>query len=229
MRAPPYLSPSGVVLAGFLCMSFALGCGGSQRSFDGSVYRNGQVAFRIPPPPSGWRRVEVNDASLAFRDDARDAVILVNGRCGGKDDDTPLAALTAHLIMGTTEREYLKEETLPFNGREARHTLLRAKLDGVPRVYDIYVAKKDGCVYDFVHVAPPRSSAPTVSSAPGISISGPPTVSVAQAVSNAQAASNAPDASSGAQGAPDLSSAEVGAPDFERFVSGFQTIGSGAL
>ena len=32
---------------------------------------------------------------------------------------------------------------------------MRAKLDGVPMQYDIYVMKKDGCVYDLVYVAPP--------------------------------------------------------------------------
>jgi hypothetical protein len=32
---------------------------------------------------------------------------------------------------------------------------MRAKLDGVVMSYDIYVLKKDGCVYDFVYVASP--------------------------------------------------------------------------
>ncbi len=152
MRAP---------LALLLCWSLAggscslAGCGGSQKSFDGSVYRNGQVAFQVPPAPPAWRRIGLENAALAYRDDARDAAILVNGRCGGKDDDTPLASLTGQLIMGTTERDFLEEKTVPFDGREARHTVLRAKLDGVPRIYDIFVTKKDGCVYDFVYVAPP--------------------------------------------------------------------------
>ena len=57
--------------------------------------------------------------------------------------------------MGTTEREFDAQDVLPFDGREALHSLLRAKLDGVPMQYDIYVTKKDGCVYDLVYVAPP--------------------------------------------------------------------------
>jgi len=32
---------------------------------------------------------------------------------------------------------------------------MRAKLDGVPMQYDIYVMKKDLCVFDLVYVAPP--------------------------------------------------------------------------
>jgi hypothetical protein len=57
--------------------------------------------------------------------------------------------------MGTTERDFVSQETLPLDDREALHTLMRAKLDGVPMQYDIYVMKKDGCVYDLVYVAPP--------------------------------------------------------------------------
>jgi hypothetical protein len=57
--------------------------------------------------------------------------------------------------MGTTERDFERQEVIPFDRREAMHTLLRAKLDGVPMRYDIYVMKKDGCVYDLVYVAGP--------------------------------------------------------------------------
>jgi hypothetical protein len=57
--------------------------------------------------------------------------------------------------MGTTDRTVDSQEVVPFDGREAMHTLLRAKLDGVPMQYDLYVMKKDGCVYDIVYVASP--------------------------------------------------------------------------
>jgi hypothetical protein len=36
---------------------------------------------------------------------------------------------------------------------------MSAKLDGVARQFDIYVLKKDGCVYDFVLVAEPEHAA----------------------------------------------------------------------
>jgi len=131
----------------------ASGCGTAPAKFDGSVYRDGKVAFRVGDVPGGWHKVDVDDAALAFRDD-RGSSVLVNAQCGLKAEDIPLVALTNQLIMGTTEREYVKEEVLQFDRREARHTILRAKLDGVPLVWDIYVMKKDGCVYDLVFVAP---------------------------------------------------------------------------
>jgi hypothetical protein len=145
-------------LAGFSSLAGLAGlagCGGTQKKFENGVFQDGRVSFRVPAPPPSWQRIELTDASLAFRDDSRGATILVSGRCGGKDDDTPLPALLNHLVMGTTERDFVKEETIPFDAREARHAILRAKLDGVLRAYDIFVLKKDGCVYDFVYVAPP--------------------------------------------------------------------------
>ena len=147
-------------LAAVALLVLAPSCGGSlgPGSFDGAVYRRGPVALSVPPVPRAWRRVEVTDASLAFRDDAQQASILVNGRCFAADSRTPLLALTNHLLMGTTEREFLAQEIEPFDKREALHTKLFAKWDGVRRLVDIFVVSKDGCVYDFVYVGPPDSS-----------------------------------------------------------------------
>ena len=133
----------------------AEGCAHSE-SFDAGVFRKGEVAVHLGPLPAGWRRVDVEGADLAFRDDAREGSTLFDVRCGRRDDDAPLAALTMHLVMGTTERQFDVQETIPFDGREALHSRLRAKLDGVPMEYEIYVMKKDGCVYDIVYVASPE-------------------------------------------------------------------------
>lgn len=141
--------------------AFALGtgaCGAAGgASFDGAVYRRGPVAFQLGPVPGGWRQVDVTDASVAYRDDAHAASILVNGRCLKPDEGTPLVALTNHLVMGSTARELVSQETEPFDGREAMHTRMRAKWDGVPMALDIFVLKKDGCVYDFVYMGDPAS------------------------------------------------------------------------
>lgn len=145
-----------VVLAGGGALSAA--CGGrAGRSFDGSVYRDGPVAFQLPSKPATWRAVEVTDASLAYRDETHGASILVNARCHRPDEGTPLVALTNHLLMGSTAREVVVQETEPFDGREALHTKMRARWDGVPISLNIYVAKKDGCIYDFVYMGDPTA------------------------------------------------------------------------
>jgi len=154
MRPSSWPSALALVLAVSAFGGAACG-GGAGASFDGAVYRRGPVAFQLGPVPQGWRRVDVTDASVAWRDDARAASVLVNGRCLKPDEGTPLVALTNHLVMGSTARELLSQETEPFDGREALHTRMRAKWDGVPIALDIFVMKKDGCVYDFVYMGDP--------------------------------------------------------------------------
>jgi len=128
-------------------------CG--REAFDGRVYHAGRASFRVGPVPSSWERIDVEGAMLAYHDRASGGSIEVHAQCGRDADDVPLSALTNHLLIGFTEREVKLEQTLPFDGREARHTVVYAKLDGVPLALDAFVLKKDGCVYDLVFVVPP--------------------------------------------------------------------------
>ena len=144
------------VRAAHVLTLFMLGCGAPSVTYEAGVVRTPSgVAFRVGEPPQGWQRVKVDDAAIAFHDENGSSV-MVSGRCNLKADDVPLVALTNQLVAGTTDRQYETEEILPFDRREARHTILRAKLDGVPLVWDVYVMKKNGCVYDMAYVAPPE-------------------------------------------------------------------------
>src|SRR5690348_12246936 len=138
-------------------MPFVLAACGSSMTVEGNVVRapNG-ASFRVGDVPAGWHRLHVDDSAVGFNDPDGSSV-MVAGRCTMKSDDVPLVALTNQLVAGTTERSYDKEETIPFDGREARHTVMRAKLDGVPMVWDVYVMKKNGCVYDLAYVAAPEA------------------------------------------------------------------------
>jgi hypothetical protein len=133
------------------------GCGGAR--FNGQVYRGEGLAFRVGAVPPAWRRIDTSQGLLAFRDDEQSATVLVNGRCGKDADDVPLSALTQHLFLMFTDRNIEEEENVPFDGREARRTVLSAKLDGVPKRFEAVVLKKDGCVYDFVLISEPASFA----------------------------------------------------------------------
>lgn len=136
-------------------MSLVLVACGASMTVDGNVVRTAKgVAFRIGDVPASWNRVKASDGAIGFND-AAGATVMVDGHCKMQSDDVPLVALTSQLLIGTTERKYDKEDVIPFDGREARHTVMRAKLDGVPLVWDVYVMKKNGCVYDMVYVASP--------------------------------------------------------------------------
>jgi hypothetical protein len=135
-------------------LTVAAACGGS--AFDGTVYRGEGYAFRVPRRPPTWEPLEISDAALAYRDTAADAVVAINGRCGRDGEDVPLKSLTQHLFMQFTDREILTQDVVPFDGREAMHTVAVAKLDGVPLKFDVWVLKKDGCVYDLYYFAKPQ-------------------------------------------------------------------------
>jgi hypothetical protein len=122
----------------------------------GNVYRGDGLTFTFGQVPPTWRQLDVSHARLAFRDEPAELTVLVNARCGKDAEDVPLLALTQHLFMTFTEREILEQKVIPMDGREAMHSILRAKLDGVGKMFDAYVLKKDGCIYDFVAISRPE-------------------------------------------------------------------------
>lgn len=134
-----------------------LACASS--GFDGQVYRGDGMTFRVGPIPSNWRQIEVGQSLVAFRDDDARATVAVNGRCGQDGDDVPLTALTAHLFLHFSDRHLVAQELIPMDGREALRTTMDAKLDGVPKHFTVVVLKKDGCVYDFLHISDRNASA----------------------------------------------------------------------
>jgi hypothetical protein len=136
---------------------FAGGCGGSQ--FDGRVYQGDNLSFRLGTVPKEWRKVDAEGALLVFRDDSSLASVAVNGRCGKDGDDVPLVSLTHHLFLQFTDRDVKSQRAFQLDGREALQTEIDAKLDGVPKHFDVVVLKKNGCVYDFIQVADPPVNA----------------------------------------------------------------------
>jgi hypothetical protein len=144
---------AGLVLAtSFL----ALACAGPR--YDGRVYDDGTLRFHTGPVPAEWHAIEADGTLLAFRDDQAGATVAVNGRCGVDGDDVPLASLTQHLFLQFTERETKSQSELNLDGRAALRTELTGKLDGVPKLFVVYVLKKDGCVYDFWRISDPAAA-----------------------------------------------------------------------
>jgi hypothetical protein len=126
--------------------------------FDGHTFRNEEVAFQLREVPPGWRQLDAEGTLLSFRSDATASTIAVNARCGKDADDVPLQSLTQHLFLQFTDRQITEQRVIELAGREALHSELIAKLDGVRKHFMVVVLKKDGCVYDFVHIT---NSAPT--------------------------------------------------------------------
>ncbi len=134
---------------GGLCVLLA-GCSSAQ--FNGTEYRDKEVAFRLGPVSPALRVLQADDAKVAFQNDQAGATVAVSARCGLDSDDVPLQALAQHLFLQLTERELIDEKKLTLDGRDALELEILASLDGVPRHFVVVVLKKNGCVYDFLHV-----------------------------------------------------------------------------
>jgi hypothetical protein len=146
-------SPRGALfLVGWLTIAaLELGCGrGAQ--FDGTEYRDDQVAFRLGPVPQGSERLAASEALVAFENPNIGSTIAVSARCHRESDDVPLRALVAHLFLQLTDRQTLAERPFQLDGRDALEVELVAELDGVSRHFIVTVLKKDGCVYDMWHI-----------------------------------------------------------------------------
>jgi len=138
-------------------LTWIAACGGAAPSghYSQGTFTKGDEHFHVEAP-AAWQPITPPAGDLAWRDPQSRSVISANATCKGHHDP-PLEILVNDLLIGTTDRHILLDETIPLDGREARHEVVELKVDGVPLVYDLYVLKKDGCVYDLTLVAPPRA------------------------------------------------------------------------
>jgi hypothetical protein len=144
------MSPSRFVRASIamIAISCLFACGGA--AFEDGVYSDAHTRYRVGVLPAAWQPVSTDGNDLAFYRPAM-GTIAVNSTCT-EYDDVPLSALVNHLLFDTTSRRVLVEETVTLVGRGARHMLVNLELDGVPLQLELYVLRKDGCVFDLSHI-----------------------------------------------------------------------------
>jgi hypothetical protein len=115
----------------------------------------GHVCYRVGALGEDWRLVHQEGAAVGFYSEAVGGVIEANATCRDDAEAAPLRALTRQLLIGYTDRNIEEQRTVPLAGREALRTRVQAKLDGVPMTLDLYVLKRNGCIFDLSYAAPP--------------------------------------------------------------------------
>ena len=119
----------------------------------------GDVCYRVGALDERWRLVHQKGTAVGFYNDAVGAVIEANATCRDDADAAPLRALTRQLLIGYTERNIEEQQKVPLDQREALRTRVTAKLDGVPMTLELYVMKRNGCIFDLSYAAPPDAFA----------------------------------------------------------------------
>jgi hypothetical protein len=117
----------------------------------------GDVCYRVGPLDERWRLVHQEGTSAGWYSATLGGVIQANATCRDDADAAPLTALTNQLLIGYTERRIEAQERVPIDRREALRTRASAKLDGVPVTLDLYVLKRNGCIFDLSYAAPPAA------------------------------------------------------------------------
>lgn len=141
----------------------------------GGLYIDEARGFKVPFLQEGWRRIELDEVELAFRDEAEKATIALFRSC--KDDRAPLKVLARQLLFGFKDRRILEQRALSLNGAEAIQMILQGRLEGEEVKVSSYVVQGPvlsrspapersegkgevegpGCLYDLVYFARPEA------------------------------------------------------------------------
>jgi hypothetical protein len=113
-----------------------------------------EVSFRIGLPGDGWRPLHDRATQVAWQRDEPPGAIQVRSQCE-EHGDSDLHDFTDHLRIDFGAWEIVEQEPLRLIGREALRTRVSAALDGVPVMLEVYVVKKDGCLFDLTYTALP--------------------------------------------------------------------------
>src|SRR4051794_25732681 len=115
----------------------------------------GDVCYRVGALDGRWRLVHQEGASVGYCSQAVGGVIEANATCRDDAEAAPLKTLTRQLLIGYTQRRIESQKPVPPDRREALRTRVSARLDGVPITLDLYVLKRNGCIFDLSYAAPP--------------------------------------------------------------------------
>jgi len=118
------------------------------------LYRDPRDRFTVQRPPARWQPVSVEGAALAFRSPELAAAIGLRVDCGSPEAG-PLPAVARHLFFGLSQAEIEAREPMVLSGASGMRTHVRARLDDRPVEVDGVTIRHQGCLYDFMYVAPP--------------------------------------------------------------------------
>ncbi len=97
---------------------------------------------------------DVDDIQVAWVNTALEGVgiIEVYAQCDDQGDSS-LQQYTDHLRIDWDGWTVLEQSETELVGRAAMRTVVDASLDGIPRRNELWVVKKDGCLFDLRYSA----------------------------------------------------------------------------
>lgn len=114
-----------------------------------------EATYRFGLPGAGWRPVRnLKDVQVAWVHPEIGGAIEIHAQCDDQGDSS-LDQYTDHLRIDWTGWEVISQEETRLLDRAALHTEVIAELDGVVRQNELWVVKKNGCLFDLRYSATP--------------------------------------------------------------------------
>jgi hypothetical protein len=145
------------ILAGLLLVLLPLSAGCATDGIVDGVYRDFTHDFQVGVP-KGWSRLDLSDATLAYRDEGLRAAMALRAGCDNTETG-PLPWVARHLYLGLKNTRILRQQDVRLHGAEGVRIRLQATLDGVLVEVEGVTLQHHGCLFDFMYVAPPGNFA----------------------------------------------------------------------
>ena len=144
--------------AGILCtLALLVGCAHPKTIYhpEREEVCRGGVCYRVGDLGADWQVVRTEAGAVGFYNQRLSGVIAAKATCRDDAEASPLESLRNQMLIGYTDRKILEEHKVSLVEREALRTRVDAKLDGVPISLQLYVLKRNGCIFDLTFAAPP--------------------------------------------------------------------------
>lgn len=116
-----------------------------------------EATYRFGEPGDGWRPLRnVENVQVAWFNDHLAAAIEIHAQCDDQGDSS-LDQYTDHLRIDWTHWDVEAQTKETFLGRAALRTVVEARMDGVPMMLELLVAKKNGCLFDLRYFSIPET------------------------------------------------------------------------
>jgi len=115
----------------------------------------GSTCFHAGDLGTPWLLVRKEDGAVGFFSPAGGGVVEAKATCRDDAEAAPLSSLTNQLLIGYTDRRVRAVERLLLDGHETLHSVIETKLDGLNVILDLYVTRRNGCIYDLSYAAAP--------------------------------------------------------------------------
>ncbi len=119
-------------------------------SLDINVENKKSEKYEIGKLPDYWAPIKDTTADASYWSKKTGATILINSLCE-KYGSASLYVLTQNILRGVDDLNAEVEEEIMLVDRKALHTIATGKIDGVLIKTNIYVMRKDYCIYDFTY------------------------------------------------------------------------------